>query len=733
MIDIEKLIESELILVQKNKPTVVFCESEDDRILEAVCFLNRFLRPVFLENEEKVRETIFQKLPHIDPNRVKFTLSNSAFLEIEKREDLVIEFAKLLLEIEPECATTLDEAIELVKEPARFGIYLVKTGHCDMVVGGAVYEPKKFFRPALKVLKQQDIQCEAGLFVLPDDYPTGIFPQNIVVFGDVGVNATMTKEVLANIAVGTCAIARDIIPESILSKINGAIVSYSNRGSDEGPSPQLVREATKLVPEILKERIKFGERYKSIRIEGEVKVSAAISKRSAAKYFHGDKEIEDLAGKFNVIIAPNLELGNFLYHLYSSRFPEAKKISAIFGCRFRVVDLAMDCTSEDVILSVKANLLRHHRFGHWKETPKDTFFKRYKILAINPGSTSTKIAYYEGEMERWNDEILHPVAELKQFALKPIIEQATYRKESILKTLSEKGLKVEELDAIAARGGLLDPIPSGVYEVNEKMKRHLKEAKNGDHASNLGAIIGDELSRGSGVKTYIVDPVVVDELPERVKITGLKEIRRKAISHALSQIASARRFAEEKETFYESINVIVCHMGGGITVGAHKKGRYIDVNNGLDGEGPFSPERSGSLPVGDLVKLCYSNKYTLNEMKAFIKGRGGMVSLLSTSDMKEIEKMVKDGNKEAENAFEAMAYQISKEISSRIPAFDGEEVDRIILTGGMARSTILVEKIKNYLKAFTCGIIVYPGENEMLALTKGVLRVLSGKEKAKVY
>jgi butyrate kinase len=733
MVDIEKVIESELIAIQKNRPAVVFCESKDERIIESACYLTRFIRPIFLEKEEKIRKIVSEKLLHLDKNRVDFAISESVFIDINEEENLIEEFTKSLLQCEKELNCSYEKAKELVREPSRFGIYLVKSGYADMVVGGAGFEPVKFLRPALKVLKDKEIQGEAGVFALPDDFNAGLFPENIVVFGDVGVNEVMTPKILAEVAIETCKVARDIIPESILPEINGAIVSYSNRGSDEGPSPQLVREATKLLPRILEEKIKSDEKYKSIRIEGEVKVSAAISRKSAERYFHKENKIEDLAGKFNVIIAPNLEVGNFLYHLYSSQYPEAKKISALFGCGFKVVDLAIDCNPSDIILSLKANLLRHNIAGNWRETPKDRFFKRFKVLAINPGSTSTKIAYYEGEVEKWVEEIKHNAEELKPFAGKPIVEQGSFRKEVILKTLNEKGVKIEEVDAISARGGLLDPISSGTYEVNEKMLEHLKIAKNGEHASNLGAIISDQLLKGLNIKSFIVDPVVVDELPERVKITGLKEMRRKAISHALNQIASAKRYADENETFYNYLNLIVCHMGGGISVGAHKKGRYIDVNNALDGEGPFSPERSGSLPVADLIKLCFSGKYTKQELLLLNKGRGGMIDHLNTSDLREVEKRIDSGDEVAKEVFDAMAYQVSKEIASRVPAFDGEKIDQIIITGGMARSNKLIEKIKGYICAMGCGITVYPGENEMLALTKGALRVLSGKEKAKIY
>jgi len=225
----------------------------------------------------------------------------------------------------------------------------------------------------------------------------------------------------------------------------------------------------------------------------------------------------------------------------------------------------------------------------------------------------------------------------------------------------------------------------------------------------------------------------VDETPERVKITGFKAIRRKVVSHALNQISTARRYAEEHETFYERINVIVVHMGGGITVGAHKRGRYIDVNNGLDGEGPFSPQRSGSLPPGQLIDLCFSGTLTHGDLKKLNKGRGGLIDLVGTADLREVERRIDAGDARAAEVFEALAYQIAKQVASMVPAFEGESVERILLTGGMARSARLVAAIERYVAAMGCGISVYPGENEMSALVKGALRVLSGKEEARDY
>jgi butyrate kinase len=733
MFDIEGNFDRQILGFAKVRPTVVFPEALDPRIIEAVCYLTRFVRPVLLAPEPRVREVIARELGHLDPDRVEFFLSEAAFVDLAERTDLLEEFTRAQFEFCREMGSPvpLETARRMVMEPARFGIWAVRLDHADTVVAGATHAPKDYFRPMIRLLAKQQVRCEAGVFVLPDDAAPGVFPHDIVVFGDVGVNATMTPEVLAHVAVGTCVVARDLIPAEVLPEIHGVIVSYSNRGSDEGPSPELVRQATALVPEVLAERVDKGERYASIRIQGEVKVSVALSQRSAM--YHDQAPGAEWRGSPNVIICPNLEMGNLLYHLYAARFPAAKKFPAMFGLRFRGVDLPMDCTPEDVRLAVKASVLRMDRFGEWQRTPRDTFFHRHRVLVVNPGSTSTRIGVYEGEEERFMVELQHSAEELLPFEGKGITEQYAFRKEIITRALADHGLRIADLDAVAARGGLLHSIPHGTLAVSDDMVADLRSARYGEHASNLGALIARELTAELGQPAFIVDPVVVDEAPERVRVTGMKAVRRKVISHALNQIATARRYAEEHETFYEKVNVIVCHLGGGISVGAHKRGRYIDVNNALDGQGPFSPQRSGGMPTGQMIDLCFSGRYTKPELKLLNKGRGGLIDLLGTADLREVERRIDAGDAEAARVYEAMAYQIAKEIASLLPAFDGEPVDRVLLTGGMARSARLVGELTRLLAAVGCGVTVYAGENELSALVKGALRVLDGKEQARQY
>lgn len=353
----------------------------------------------------------------------------------------------------------------------------------------------------------------------------------------------------------------------------------------------------------------------------------------------------------------------------------------------------------------------------------------YKLLIINPGSTSTKIGVYEDENPIIVETLRHSSEEISKF--NSIYEQFEFRKETILGILKEKEFDISSLNAVIGRGGLLKPIEGGTYEVNEVMLQDLKVGILGQHASNLGGIIANEIAKGLNIPAFIVDPVVVDELEEVARISGIPEIQRISIFHALNQKAVAKRYANDTGKKYEEVNAIVAHLGGGISVGAHKNGRVIDVNNALDGEGPFSPERSGGLPVGDLIKLCYSGKYTYEEVKKMINGKGGFVAHYNTNDARVVAQAMREGDKKAELLLKAMAYQVAKEIGKCAAVLCGK-VDAIILTGGIAYGKEIVELITERV-AFIAPVIVYPGEDELLALAQGGLRVLNGQEQAKTY
>lgn len=353
----------------------------------------------------------------------------------------------------------------------------------------------------------------------------------------------------------------------------------------------------------------------------------------------------------------------------------------------------------------------------------------YRLLIINPGSTSTKFGVYEDENPLIIETLRHSSEEIGKYS--SIYEQFNFRKVAILNVLKDKAFDISTLDAVVGRGGLLKPIEGGTYRVDDLMLNDLKIGVMGQHASNLGGIIANEIARNLSIPAYIVDPVVVDEMEDLARISGIPEIERKSIFHALNQKAVAKRYAKEINKKYDDINTIVAHMGGGVSVGAHKKGRVVDVNNALDGEGPFSPERSGGLPIGDLVKLCYSGRYTHDEIKKMITGKGGYVAHYNTNDAKVVEDAVISGDKKAELLQNAMAYQVAKEIGKCAAVLCGK-VDAIILTGGIAYGKEIVDRIKERVE-FIAPVVVYPGEDELLALAEGGLRVLKGEEQAKEY
>ncbi|MDR2180489.1 MAG: butyrate kinase [Synergistaceae bacterium] len=348
-----------------------------------------------------------------------------------------------------------------------------------------------------------------------------------------------------------------------------------------------------------------------------------------------------------------------------------------------------------------------------------------KIFVINPGSTSTKIALFEDEKCLWTDTQRYDVDVIQRF--ETVMDQEGFRCNEIMKALDSKGVRPGEFSAVVGRGGLMKPIQGGTYGVNDRMLEDLINMTYGAHASNLGAPLAARFAAAAGnVPAFIVDPVVVDEMVDEARLSGLPEIPRISIFHALNQKSAARRAAADMKKPLAECNFVVAHMGGGVSVGAHKGGRVIDVNNALDGEGPMSPERSGSLPVGGLIDLCFDGRHTLGEIQKRINGKGGLAAHLGTSDLREVEKRVAANDPQAALVFEALALQIAKEIGSCAAVLKGA-VDAVVLTGGLAFSDRLCERISNRA-AFAGPFLRYPGEDEMQTLAESALRVLRKEE-----
>ncbi|MDR1878335.1 MAG: butyrate kinase [Bacteroidales bacterium] len=365
--------------------------------------------------------------------------------------------------------------------------------------------------------------------------------------------------------------------------------------------------------------------------------------------------------------------------------------------------------------------------------------EKVNVLTINPGSTSTKVAVLKLDLATSNEKdtitsvfsanIKHPMEEINTFPR--VADQYQWRKNSVLENLKTNHIDSAGINCVIGRGGLIKNISSGIYKINQTMLDDLKTGVNGEHASNLGGLIADHIAREWGVDAFIADPVVVDEMAPVAKVSGHPLFERKSIFHALNQKAIARTYAREIGEDYENLNLIVVHMGGGISVGVHAKGLVIDVNQALDGEGPFSPERSGTLPVSDVIKMCFSGRYSQQELHKMVVGKGGYVAYLGTNNALEVEERISAGDQEAEFYSMAMAYQIAKEIGAAATVTSGK-IHAILLTGGMAYDQKFTEKIINRVK-FIAPVVLFPGEDEMRALALNVYLMLKGNIPCKEY
>ncbi len=353
-----------------------------------------------------------------------------------------------------------------------------------------------------------------------------------------------------------------------------------------------------------------------------------------------------------------------------------------------------------------------------------------KSLIINPGSTSTKIGVFEDETLLFEETLRHSTEEIARYA--SIVDQKDFRKDIIVNLLKEKNFDINSLHVVVGRGGMLKPISGGTYTVSDDLLADLKVGVQGQHASNLGGILAREIADSIGVPSYIVDPVVVDELMPQARYSGVPELPRVSIFHALNQKAVAKRYAKETGKAYDSLNLIVVHMGGGVSVGAHKAGKVIDVFNALDGDGAFSPERAGGVPSGALIKMCFSGEYTQEQVYKKVVGNGGFNAYLGTNDMRDVDKMAdEDGDEKAKLIRDAFVLQVAKDMGSMACVLEGR-IDQIIITGGIAYDKYVVEALKQKT-GWIAPVTVYPGEDELLALAQGALRVLNGEEKAMTY
>ncbi len=733
MIRLLPLLENQIRSIPRPKPTLVFPESSDPRILSAASHLTGVASVVLVgTTREEVRRRIEQANLPLKGSLKRF-LGSVRFLRPADEPVLCEEFHEAFFEASTgkRWAVPYEVAGTLVREPVMFSCMAVRQGYADAVLGGVAHASRDFFRPALRLLHTEKVAFEVGLFSLPDEHPSEIYQKNIVAFADVAINPDPTPQELAEIAVGSCKIVRDLIPPDILPHVNGACLSYSTRGSASGESVERIRKAGAIIPGLLEQLVALDPVYRSIRIEAELQISCAISIAAAqSKLRDALNNPDSPVGRANVLILPSLDSGNLMYHLYATRYPHADKVLMVGGMGARVLDFSRSASVEDVTLGGAGTVLRLKRRADWKGTPKPAFFRSHRILVVNPGSTSTRLALFEGDARVFEEEVQHPVAEL--CACVTIQGQLPMRRAVLERFLAQNGVDLDSIDAFVGRGGLVRPVVSGTYAVNDAMLADLAEARYGEHASNLGAPLAHALAAPRGKPAFIVDPVVTDEMDEVAHLTGLGGYTRRAVWHTLSQKAVARQYADDNLADYEDLNLVVAHLGGGISVGVHVRGRVTWVSNGLE-EGPMSAERAGTLPNDVLLDLCLHRGLTEKEVRRRLVGQGGLVSHLGTSDLREVERRVEAGDAKAALVWEKLCQEIAAMVASCVTRFGGERVDRVVLTGGMTRSVRLVNRVTTLLRPIHVGVTVYPGELEGEALKDGAIRVLRGQERALVY
>jgi butyrate kinase len=729
MFHIEGVLRKQLRDSMTSKQTLIFPEGEDPRVISAASKLIKFANIILAGRREVVEQMVDGGKAELDSSKKRF-FTMVRFVD-PRTGPLKEAFANKLFDLSrgKKWEVTLERAKEMIEDPVYFSIMAVRQGYADATLGGLTHSSRDFFTPCLRLLEKDGTVYEMALFALPEEHPAGLYSHNIVMFADVALTPIPTPESLADIAIGACRTMRNLIPTSVLPEINGALLSYSTRGSGEGPSVERIRSAEPLIKERLEALTKTNPLYGTINIIAEMQVSAAVSENAARTKLKDEYEHLKGAGRANVLVVPNLDVGNLLYHIYATRYPNAESVLIIGGMKNQALDFSRSSTADDVSRGTKALLLRRYKSDRYARTPNDYFFPRYRILTVNPGSTSTKVALFEGEDEVARKDISHTEEELN--VEKSIQDQLPMRRRVVEEFLEENLKKDDELHAVVGRGGLVLPIESGTYRICDRMADDLKKGESGEHPANLGGLIAREIAAAYGIPAYTVDPPVVDEIDETSRITGLESSEQEAAWHALSQKAAAKHFAELRNQEYEDLNLIVAHLGGGISVGSHRKGRCVKVKNALF-DGPMTPNRAGTLPGKDLVEICYSG-VSKEDLTRTLTKNSGLLSYLGTDDLREVEKRIEAGDRRAAVVFEAMAEQIASEIASHVPKFKGEPVRRIILTGGMCRSTMLVEKLKSFLQPLAIKISVLPGDRESEALRDGALRVLRGMEEAKEY
>ena len=718
MIDLDKLLDDQLnrMLCAPDavKPVIVFPEANDPRIISAASELVNQARVVLIGDMEEVRalcdyksaalacprDRFFSRIQVVDPAQspLKETLAQGLEQASKGRN----------------WAMGPKEAQKKILNPVFFGAMLVRKGYADACLGGVANSSKDFLAPCLRIIEFSGTAFEMGLFCLPKQ-ENPLWENNVVMFADVALNLTPTPRQLSDIAVDACKTLRDIFPPSVLSGVNGAMISYSTKGSGQGPTVETIRSAEPMASQKLAALQHTDPAYEDISITGELQISVAVSREAAQVKLKNKMDEFQGAGKANVLIVPNLDQGNTLYHLFNTQYPDAQSSLIMGGMDGQVLDYSRGSSLGQVVRGAKLLLLTRIK------SPKplvrtSPLFPSPRILTINPGSVSTQVAVFDGEAALLNTIIEHPES---QTCSSPA-RDADLCLAEVIRILEKNHLDPAGMAVVMSRGGMLpDPAP-GTYRITPDLLAALEREPVVDHPANLGAFMAWEISGRGKVPAFIVDCPTIDELTPEHRLTGIKGIEKTPVWHALSQRQATRMYADMVNERVRNLNLIVAHLGSGISIGSHAKGQCINVENAIF-DGPMGPSRVGTLPAEAVIEICYAG-LDKNVVKKLFSAAGGVYSYFGTHDLRDIQDKI-DETPETRQVMNLLASGIASKILARLSDFYPEPADQIILTGRLCLSTPLLDRIIEKLTLVSSHITVFPGSLEAQALRDAAMRL----------
>ncbi len=677
MIDLDTLLDEQLNQILSGpdalKPVIVFPEANDPRIISAASGLLNHARVVLLGDLQEIRSLCDYKSAELFCPRDRFF--SMVQVVDPAQSDLKEELAQALSKVSQgrKWEMTPGQAADKIQNPVFFGAMLVRQGYADACLGGVANSSKDFLAPCLRLIKSSGTAFEMGLFCLPDQ-ENQLWENNVVMFADVALNLMPNPEQLADIAVQACKTLRDIFPSSALSGVNGALLSYSTKGSGQGPSVENIRAAEPLVKEKLAALKVLDPAYEDISITGELQISVAVSRDAARVKLKNKLEEFGGAGRANVLIVPSLDEGNMLFHLFNTQYPDAKSSLVMGGMEGQVLDYSRGSSTVQVIRGAKLLLLTRIK-GTIPLVRTSPVFPCPRILTLNPGDMSTQVGVFDGEVTVLEIETEHGPFQTE--AGSSLVIQAQKRLEQVTQVLKAKEIGLSSLSMVLAQGGMLPSAKAGIYTISQSMLITLDSCPVSEHPSNLGAFMAWQISGQGKIPAFAGDCPTIDELNFQHRITGVKEGQKTPVWHALSQRHAVGMYGDKTGARIKDLNLIVAHLGSGISIGSHARGRCIHAGNAI---------------YPGIQDIC------------------------------KIQDCTKD-DPEVARGLDALATGISSQILARLSDFYPDPADQIIVTGSLCLSQVFLDRVLAKLSLAGPGTTVFAGSFELQALRDAGIRL----------